>query len=114
MKEKERSGAFADAHRKLSEAETWMTDVEAQVVTAAQAGMEAYKATKQCHNDQMQYATVTNLAGKNEVLSKVAIHFLRLDLMFLDVESKESNDESAPRPKGATSPLGDVDPPPVA
>lgn len=54
------------------------------------------------------------LVGKNEVRSKVVINFPSLDLTFLNMESEESNNESAPGPKDATGPWGDADPPPPA
>lgn len=59
-KEKELSGALANVHYKLSKAKS-------QVVMVAQEGMVPYKATKECHNDQMQYATITYLIEKNEI-----------------------------------------------
>lgn len=80
---------ICDAHHKLSKTEAQMVEAEVQVAKTTQASMEAYKATKKCHNDQMQYTATTYLINKNEVRSKVAIRFLGLDLMFLNMASKK-------------------------
>lgn len=45
--EEELSCVLADACCKLSRAEVWMIDIEAQMAMAAQAGMKAYKAIKE-------------------------------------------------------------------
>lgn len=90
---------LVDARCKLSEAKAW-------AAMAAQAGVEA---TKEYHNDRMQYVVATYLIDKNEVQSKVTICFPGLDLMFLDVESEKSDNEFTSRPKGATRPLGGAD-----
>lgn len=67
--------------------------------------MEAYKAIKECHNDQMQYTTMTYLFCENEV-------FLGLNLIFLDVELEELDNESTSGPRVVVSPLGHMGPPP--
>lgn len=97
---------LVDMHHKLSE-------IEARMVMVAQEGMVAYKATKKCHIDHMQYATVTYLVGKNEIRSKVVICFPALDLIFLNVELEEVNDEFAIGPKDAVGRSGDAVPPPL-
>lgn len=78
-----------------------------------QEGMVAYKDTKECHNDRMQYTVMIYLVDKNEVQSKVVIYFLGLNLIFINLELEESDDESTPRFEDATSLLGDADPPPL-
>lgn len=98
---------LVDMCRKLFEAKE-------QVVTVTQEGVVTYKATKKCHNDQMQYTTMTYLVSKNVVQSKVAIHFLGLNLPFVNVELEKSDDDSTPRLKDAIGPSSDGDPPPIA
>lgn len=79
----------------------------------AEEGVAVYKATKECHNDWMQYVAVTYLVGKNEIWSKVAIFFTGLDLTFFDMEPEEL-DDSAPGFGDAAGSSGDADPPLVA
>lgn len=62
----------------------------------------------------MQYIVATYLISKNKVRSKVAIRFSSLDLTFLNMESEESDDESAPRCKDTAGPSSDTNPPPAA
>lgn len=68
-------GILAEACYKLSK-------VEAQIMMIAQEGVQAYKDSKDYHDEWIKYFTMTYLVGKNEVQSKVAIYFLGLDLTF--------------------------------
>lgn len=86
-----------------------MSEVEAWITIVALEGVEAYKASKDYHDERIKYSTMTYLIGKDEVRSKVAIHFPGLDLTFLDMESKEEDDD-----KSALELRANVDPPAIA
>lgn len=82
-----------------------LSEAEARVATATQEGVEAYKATKQCHDELINYSTMTCFVGKkNEIRSKVAIRFPGLDLTFLNMDSEEDGNESTLGPEASTNP----------
>lgn len=113
-KEKQLNCTLIDVCHKLSEVEGQAADAEARVVTVAQESVVAYKASKECQDDQTQYTAMTYLIGKNGVRSNVTIRFPGLELTFLEMESEESNDKSTPKPEGVAGPSSDIDPlPPI-
>lgn len=80
-------------------------------MAVAQDGMEAYKVSKEFHDEKINYSAMTYLIEKNEVRSKVAIRFSSLVLTFLDEESEEEDDdEAAPEPEADANPLAATNP----
>lgn len=98
MEEKKLCGKIVEVCHKLSE-------TKARVSTKAQAGVEAFKATKDFHDEKILYGAVDYLLGKNEVRSKVILHFPTSNLSFLDVELKEEDDEGIASESEATADL---------
>lgn len=95
-KRKELDNALAKVHHKL-------VDFEARTEAAIQVGVEAYKLSKNCRDQNIAFSTLTYLEGKDEIPKVVVAHFPNLDLAFLN-EDSEAEKEQAPRAKKAANP----------
>lgn len=65
-----------------------------------QAGVEAYKHSKDYKDQRIAFSTLAYLEGKDEVQKKIVAHFLDLDFAFLD-EDSEAEEGPALEAKGA-------------
>lgn len=62
--------------------------------------MEAYKLFEECLDQKIEYSAKAYITKKDVVRSKVAAHFLDLDLVFLDEDLKDDK----PTPKAIADP----------
>lgn len=67
------------------------------MATTIQEGMEAFKLFEDCYNLKIEFPTKAYLCRKNEIQSKVASHFLDLDLTFMNEELEAKEDKSTPQ-----------------